>query len=131
MTSAGRTLLVALDQHGLEFEAAFWLMDENNGRWHLMLSSRSVKEHGTMAVYKRVDKVLSKLGLQDVLWIGMVSVIGDRTPIVQSLRGVLGAAASVDGTRLDNSFVEGVQIPGCLLYRLSRRQKIQPDPRGA
>jgi hypothetical protein len=44
---------------------------------------------------------------------------------VKSLRKAVGTAASIDGTRLDNEFIDGVSIPGCVLYRLSRRQKLQ------
>jgi hypothetical protein len=39
----------------------------------------------------------------------------------------LGTGASVDGTRLDNATIGGVRIPGCLLYRLSTRQKVGPQ----
>jgi hypothetical protein len=56
----------------------------------------------------------------------MISIVGHRTPLVKSLRKTLGTAASVDGTRLDDAFIGGVSIPGCVLYRLSRRQKLQP-----
>jgi hypothetical protein len=125
MIEAGRELVTALDSHGPEFEAAFWLMDEENGRWHLFLSSRSVKFDGSRVMYAEVDKVLSTLQLQSDIWIGMVTIVGHRTPLVRALRETLGMAASVDGTRLDNAFIGGVSIPGCVLYRLSRRQKLQ------
>jgi hypothetical protein len=126
MIEVGRELVTALDAHGPEFEAAFWLMDEENGRWHLILSSRSVKMNGSQAQYAEVDKVLATLQPQKDIWIGMVSIVGHRTPLVKSLRKALGTAATVDGARLDNAFIDGVSIPGCVLYRLSRRQKLQP-----
>jgi hypothetical protein len=125
LIEAGRELVTALDSYGPEFEAAFWLMDEENGRWHLVLSSRSVKIDGSRALYAEVRKVLSTLQLQNDIWIGMISIVGHRTPLVRSLRETLGTAASVDGARLDNAFIGGVSIPGCVLYRLSRRQKLQ------
>jgi hypothetical protein len=126
LIEAGRELVTALDSHGPEFEAAFWLMDEENGRWHLVLSSRSVKIDGSRALYAEVRKVLSTLQLQNEIWIGMISIVGHRTPLVRALREALGMAASVDGARLDDAFIGGVSIPACVLYRLSRRQKLQP-----
>jgi hypothetical protein len=125
MIEAGRSLVVGLDQLGLGFEAAFWLMDEESAIWHLVLSTPAVKMDGPRSLYSKVHKVLLNLKLQGDIWIGMISIVGHKTPLVKSLRDVLGAAASVDGTRLDNAFVGGMLLPGCLLYRLSRRQKLQ------
>ena len=125
LIEAGRELVIALDSHGSEFEAAFWLMDEENGRWHLVLSSQAVKIDGSRAQYAEVRKVLSTLQLENDIPIRMISIVGHRTPLVKSLRKALGMAASVDGARLDNAFIDGVSIPACLLYRLSKRQKLQ------
>jgi hypothetical protein len=127
LIEVGRELVTALDAHGPDFEAAFWLMDEENGRWHLILSSRSVKMDGSRAQYGEVRKVLETLPRQTDIWIGMISIIGHRTPLVKALREAVGMPASVDGTRLDNAFIGGVWVPGCVLYRLSRRQKLQSN----
>jgi hypothetical protein len=126
MIEAGRELVMALDFHGPEFEAAFWLMDEENGRWHLYLSSRSVKIDGPRAQYAEVHKVLSTLQSRNEILIRMISIVGHRTPLVKALRKVLGTTASVDGARLTDAFIGDVYIPACVLYRLSRRQKLQP-----
>jgi|SRR5580658_1688600 hypothetical protein len=126
LIDAGRSLIVGLDQIGLAYEAAFWLLDEESAIWHLVLSTKAVKMDGSRALYSQVHKVLLNLGLNGDIEITMISIVGDKTPIVKSLRDALGAAASVDGTRLDNAFLGAVRLPGCLLYRLSRRQKLQP-----
>ena len=125
MIEVGRSLVAGLDQAGLAFEAAFWLSDEESGIWHLVLSMKAVKMDGSRALYSQVHKVLLNLGLEADVRIWMISIVGDKTPIVKSLRGVLGTAASIDGAVLDDAFIGGVRIPGCLLYRLSRRQKLQ------
>jgi hypothetical protein len=127
MIEAGRTLVSGLDRLGPAFEAAYWLMDEESAIWHLVLSAQAVKIDGSRSLYSRVHKVLLNLRLQNDIWIGMISIVGHKTPLVKSLRDVLGAVASVDGTRLDNAFVGGMQLSGCLLYRLSRRQKLQEE----
>lgn len=125
LIEAGRELVSALDSHGPVFEAAFWLMDEENGRWHLFLSSRSVKIDGSQALYSEVSKVLSTLPSRNDILIRMISIVGHRTPLVRALRETLGTAASVDGARLGDAFIGDVFIPACVLYRLSRRQKLQ------
>lgn len=126
LIEAGRKLVGALDQHGSEFEAAFWLMDEENGRWHLFLSSRSIKFDGSQAMYAGVREVISATQLQNEFRTGMVTIVGHQTPLVKALRKALGTAASIDGARLDGAYIGGVYIPACVVYRLSRRQKLQP-----
>jgi len=126
MIEAGRALVAGLDAQDMGFEAAFWLMDEENGRWHLVLSSRAVKIGGSRALYGDVDRTISALRLNQYIWIGMVSIVGHRTPLLKSLHQALGTPSSVDGTRLDGAFVGGVSIPGCRLYRLSRKQRLSP-----
>lgn len=125
MIEAGRELVTALGSRGPSFEAAFWLMDEEDGRWHLVLSSRAVKMDGSRALYADVNKVISALQFQNDIWIGMISIVGDRTPLVSALREAFATTSSVDGTRLDGTYIGDVSIPGCVLYRLSRRQKLQ------
>jgi hypothetical protein len=125
MIEAGRTVVVDLDQAGLGFEAAFWLLDEESGIWHLVLSTKAVKLDGSRELYSKVHKVLSSLRLQPDISLRMISIVGDKTPVVKSLREVMGAAASVDGRFLDDTYIGKVRLPGCLLYRLSRRQKLQ------
>jgi hypothetical protein len=126
MIEAGRELVTALDSHGSEFEAAFWLMDDENGRWHLFLSSRSVKFDGSMAMYAEVREVISTLQSPNDFRVGTISIVGHRTPVVKALRETFGTTGNVDGARLDDAFVGNVYIPACIVYRLSRRQKLQP-----
>jgi hypothetical protein len=127
----GRLLVHALDARGLLFDAAFWLLDEENGNWHLVLSNKSVHEMGSLSYYKKIHRVLDKLTLQSDIWIGMLSVVDLRTPLVQALRGSLGAAGRVDGVRLSNTIVGGVRIPACLIYRVTTEQKLDPVPASA
>jgi hypothetical protein len=123
---AGRELVAGLDSHGLEYEAAFWLMDEENGRWHLFLSSQAVKFDGMLSHYAEVRKVNAALGLEDDIRTGMITIVGHRTPLVKALRKAVRTAATVDGVRLEDAFIGNIYIPACLLYRLSKRQKLKP-----
>lgn len=92
--------------------------------WRLVLANRSVRRDGSRDLYNKVNRVLVRLRLQDTIWIGIVSIVDLRVPIVQSLRAALGTAGSVDGARLDNATIDGVRIPPCLVYRLTARQKL-------
>jgi hypothetical protein len=126
LVEAGRELVAGLDSHGLEFEAAFWLMDDEFGRWHLFLSSQAVKFDGMRSQYAEVRKVTSALGLEDDIRTGMISIIGHRTPLMRALRKAVKSAATVDGVRLEDTFIDREYIPACILYRLSKRQKLKP-----
>src|SRR5580704_3867038 len=86
MIEAGRSLVAGLDEAGLAFEAAFWLSDRDSGYWHLFLSTKAVKMDGSRADYAQVRKVIETVGPEDEIWIGMISIVGDKTPTVTSLR---------------------------------------------
>jgi hypothetical protein len=130
LIAAGRTLLMGLDAQHIDVEAAFWLLDENSGSWHLVLGARSIRRNGAASLYDKITRLLAKLGLQDRLWIGMVSIVDQGSPIVRALDKALGAAASVDGARLDNATVDDIRMPASLLYRLSRKQRLLPEGAG-
>jgi hypothetical protein len=131
LIEAGRTLLRELDAQAVGIDAAFWLLDESSGFWHLVLGKRSVRESGSTALYHKVNQILTELGMQDRLWIGMVSIVDQRSAMIQALRKALGAARSVDGVRLDNAKLGDVRMLGCLLYRVSAKQKLAPQPSDA
>ena len=119
MVDGGRMLLANLDQHGIPIEAAFWLLDEEVPIWHLMLASRLVRTVGSLAMYRRISKLLTKLRLDDPIWIDMVSIVDPRARIVQALAAALGTTDSAGGIRLDNTTFGGVHISSCLVYRLA------------
>jgi hypothetical protein len=125
LIGAGRELVAGLDSHGLEFEAAFWLMEEEFGRWHLFLSSQAIKFDGLRSQYAEVGKISSMLGLENDVPITMIAIIGHRTQLMKALRKAVRPAATVDGTRLEDTFIGNVYIPACILYRLSKRQKLK------
>jgi|SRR5580698_1760259 hypothetical protein len=126
MVAGGRTLLAHLDQLGVAIEAAFWLLDAEVPAWHLVLASRQVRTDGPRVLYRTVNRLLSKLRVQDDIWIGMVSIVDPRAKIVQSLVGALGTAADVDGASFENATFGGVHIPACLIYRLAAKSKAKP-----
>lgn len=128
MIAMGRELLVRLDALDTGFEAAFWLFDEEIGEWRLVLASPRVRISGSRILYRKVNRALAKLGAATVLSLEMISITDQRDPIVQSLVHALGSASSVDGVRLDNATVDGMRIPGSLLYRLTRRQWTTAGP---
>ena len=53
MIEAGRSLVIGLDQLGLGFEAAFWLLDDESAIWHLVLSTPAVKMDGSRLLYSK------------------------------------------------------------------------------
>ena len=123
MIAGGRALLTGLDELGVSIDAALWLLDEEIAEWRLILASRLVRTDGPRILYRKVNRLLTKLRLQDVIWIDMVAIVDPHTRIVEALVGALGMTESVDGARLDNATIGGVRIPGCLLYRLAVKPK--------
>jgi hypothetical protein len=124
MIEAGRRLLRHLDTAGTVFDTAFWLLDEDVDEWRLIMASQAVRTDGPKILYHKVNQALSALDLTGILSIDMVSIVNDQFPLVERLIGVLGTASSVDGLRLDNATVDGMRLPGCLLYRLTPKQMV-------
>ena len=124
LIEAGRTLIRKLDSRSVRFDVAFWLMDPENGSWRLHLGASSVRETGSLALYEKVDTILTEMGFGVRFWIGMVTIEDLRSKLVQALISTLGSAESVDGTRLDYATVNGVRVPPCVLYRLSPEQPV-------
>lgn len=124
MIELGRTLLTRLDEEGVVFEAALWLLDEEIQEWRLVLASGLIRTSGPRMLYRKIGRCLSGLGADRLIPLEMVSVVDERSQLVQSLRRALGSATSVDGTRLDGATIEGTRLPGCVLYRLRARQRI-------
>ena len=115
LIEAGRTLIRKLDSRSVRFDVAFWLMDPENGSWRLHLGASSVRETGSLALYEKVDTILTEMGFGVRFWIGMVTIEDLRSKLVQALISKLGSAESVDGTRLDYATVNGVRVPPCVL----------------
>lgn len=118
----GRRLVQALDSRGLRFDAAFWLLESDSYHWRLYLGRHGVRETGSLELYKQIDGVLESLGMQERLWIGMIRIADMTSKLITALNASLGSAVSVDGTRLDNAFLDDAQLPGCVLYRLNANQ---------
>lgn len=131
LIAAGRTLLRKLDAHEVRFDAAFWLMDPENGSWRLHLGAASVRETGSLALYGKVDELLTEMGFGLRFWIGMVTIEDMHSQPVQALVSTFGLAASVDGMRLDYANVNGTRVPPCLVYRVTARQPIGTGRRAA
>jgi hypothetical protein len=123
MVAGGRVLLASLDQLGIAIDAAFWLLDEEVPAWHLVLATRLVRTDGPRILYRKVNRMLTKLQLQEVIWIDMVSIFDPHMRVVEALVGALGMTESVGGMRLDNAVLGGVRIPACLIYRLAAKSK--------
>ena len=124
MVAAGRRLLAHLDSRNVIFDAALWLRDDELGEWRLMLSNADVRRNGPKVYYHCLNLAISELKLADVLRIEMISVVDAHTPLIELLLNALGVAASVDGARLDNAIIGTERLPGCLLYRLTRKQAL-------
>jgi hypothetical protein len=67
--------------------------------------------------------MLTKLHIEEVIWIDMISIIDPHTRVVEALVGALGMTESVGGMRLENAVFGGVRIPACLIYRLAAKPK--------
>ena len=89
----GERLVKALEEDGLDFQAAFWIQKEETEEWYLMIATRLVEEWGPRKVYERIRSVLSKVQppLENMTFQDVVVVSPHREP-VRSLRKQIDAA---------------------------------------
>ncbi|MGI8603014.1 MAG: hypothetical protein ACR2OZ_08440 [Verrucomicrobiales bacterium] len=116
MENAGRDLTLALDEAGGKVNAALWLFLSDQNSWRLILASPEVKTRGPRAVYKKVQRVLSRCPC-DGLEVQDISVIDPDDPLVNRLRAGV-RTDSGPGVRFSRTSINGHFIEDAFIYRV-------------
>jgi hypothetical protein len=129
MIAAGRDLVRRLRER-LPLVAAFWLYQEERGRWRLMLASPLVAERGSLETYRQVQAVLE--GRPDRLSYGMndlelddITVIDPGNELVSLWRRVYPEGIRVGEARASGVSIAGRYFEGAFFYLLEPA----PSPR--
>src|ERR1700730_3167092 len=85
LVDAGRKLLAALDNTGLQAQGAGWIFDHELGDWRFMVATSLVDSMGRLWVYKHLVKVMAKLEIPDDLTIADIHLMGTDNPLFRMM----------------------------------------------
>ena len=116
LIAAGRSLVRRL-RESVPLAAAFWLYQEERGRWRLMLASPLVSQRGSLETYRQVQAVLEgrperlPYGMND-LELDDITVIDPGNELVSLWRhiypaGLASAEARSFGVAIGGRYFEG------------------------
>lgn len=111
----GRKVLESLKNRGFGPKGVFWLLNEDQGDWKLVVVTDAVDKLGPRLTYLQISNHLRHLPSFQTL---KVEALSPKTPMVRALLDVFGVASSVEGARLQNTMVNGIRVPGAYLYEL-------------
>ena len=110
----GKQLVEAADRFGLQIEAAFWWLENDN--WKLLLATPLVSTEGPRSVYLKLSKAVRESGLSRDLF--------ERTSVLSPSSGVVTildiSAQRIPYDRLVlRESVGGVYVEGAYFYRFA------------
>ncbi len=119
MRQAGESLVKKLDESGGRVAAAFWLLDEKENNWELVIVSPLVGSEGPRNYYKRINDINEAcldddniVSLQDI----RVSNIHNR--IVDAMRNSVLDGAQLGNNRMGKNYIDGIYIEDMYLYKI-------------
>ncbi|QEP42035.1 hypothetical protein D5085_02095 [Ectothiorhodospiraceae bacterium BW-2] len=118
MLQAGRHLVERLDSDGCEVTSAFWLYNDENREWRLIIASPLVGRDGPKKFYLRVlDANKSAASDEIVIHPHHIEARDSGNRLVQSLSRAIHTDASLSGIRFSRSVVPGQFIEDAYIYR--------------
>jgi hypothetical protein len=114
---AGRQILLLLDDAKFKVVAAFWRYSSESEDWRLWIATPLVDLRGKLAAYRRLDQIV-RTQAPHLLLSPLITLVGTKEKVIRGLRRIFGKAASVDGMRLGNNFVDGELIEAAYVYRI-------------
>jgi len=114
----GRKLWQSLrEKKTFPFQGIFWLFQIEPGLWHLFIATPRVDAVGPRNAYAELAEIAKHISADsDQLF--KIELISPQHPLYQALRSVFGQTASVEGTRLGNTQIEGIYIDEAYLYEI-------------
>ncbi|MBT9097829.1 hypothetical protein KFZ76_08925 [Methylovulum psychrotolerans] len=125
MLLAGKTLIKRLDESDAQVQAAFWLLEDEEKNWQLIIVSPLVKSAGPRNYYQRINGLNESANSEEeVVSLHDIHVAKASNRIVKAILGIRDTALW-DGipwlnTRLGKNFINGVYFEDLYIYRMDR-----------
>lgn len=118
----GKLFLSQLDKAGLEIKAAFWMYDETDSSWKLLIASSSDKlnvnknildAYGTLTNIMRTIPDLSLISASDIVLIPL------DHPLIKNLGPLIKTGSDIADMRFSNTLLNKIYVEGMHLYRMN------------
>jgi hypothetical protein len=117
LIDAGKKLLDALDDAGLQAQGAGWIFDHALGDWRFVVATSLVDSVGRLWVYKHLVKVMGKLDMPEDLTVADIHLMGTDNPLFQTVAHII--ITDRIAVHFENCLVNGALFDG-VLYRWMR-----------
>jgi hypothetical protein len=114
---AGKEILRLLDDAKFRVVAALWRYASESEDWRLLIATPIVDRYGKLAAYQRLDRII-RTNAPHLLLAPRVTLVGSKDKLIRGLRRIFGKAASIDGMRLGNNFIDGEFLEAAYVYRI-------------
>jgi len=115
--SFGKKITEQLKAVKFPFVGALWLYDEEADDWQLIVGSDLVDEKGPRDTYLELAKAISNVSGSDFQRL-RITVVSPKSTLFAALRRVFAKASNVEGSRLQNTTVNGVAVTDAYLYQI-------------
>lgn len=123
--SRGQELLAALESASFPVDAAAWQLEDETGRWRLVITSREYDEQGPLAAYTRIGEVLNRSKID--LDLSSVRVVSPRDHAMTLLSGMARTGAVRAGTMLSDVYFGPFYLPSLYVYPMETTRTRTPS----
>lgn len=123
MIDEGRKLVQRLDDEGMEIGAALWLLDDEAGRWNLVLAAPDIRRSGPLALYRMAARALARLGQPEEIPIERVTIADPQSELIRSIATVPLRGEKLAGQRVNGTLADRVHIEDAYIYRQAARAR--------
>ena len=114
----GRNVWQALrSQQKFVWNAVFWLRDPDGEQWNLVIVTPLLDREGPRQAYMLLSEITRGVGSPGDQLL-RITLMSPKEPLFVSLHSVFAKTASVEGVRLNNTYVGNVVVPEAYLYEV-------------
>jgi hypothetical protein len=113
----GKLLVQALDETGIDVQAALWFYDSDSEDWRLLIASHTLQAQGPLGAYATIQTALDAIPHQSLALSG-VRVISPDDPLIKALRMAIRTGPGIAGIRFSRNVIDHVFIEDAYIYRV-------------
>lgn len=113
----GKQVATRLRETGFQVQAVLWLYDDGADDWRLVIATDAVDRLGPKRTYLELLRRIPDISASNFQRM-RIEVVSPNVALVEALRSVFGDAESVEGSRLQDTVVNGVRVPQAYLYEV-------------
>jgi hypothetical protein len=110
----------ALDESGLDVQAAFWYYREEAEEWRLYIATPLVEELGPREVYSRILATLKNNCIKSID-LSKISVVDPTDGLVTVLRLAVNTGPGITDISFNGNSINGVYVRAAHIYRMNVR----------